>query len=94
MCVREQEREQVFIFSIHYVLFVRTQRISWGVFTSIFHPSVAHSVIPTCFKTSTIIPVPKKTSPACLNDYHPIALTSVVMKCFERLIKDFICPAH
>jgi len=27
-------------------------------------------------------------SPACLNDYRPVALTSVVIKCFERLIKE------
>ena len=31
-----------------------------------------------------------KPQPSCLNDYRPIALTSVVMKCFERLIKTFI----
>lgn len=63
------------------------------VFTSIFNLSLAHSVVPSCFKKSTIIPVPKKTNPACLNDYRPVALTSVVMKCFERLIKDFICSS-
>ena len=31
-------------------------------------------------------PIPKKSNPSVLNDYRPIALTSVVMKCFERLI--------
>lgn len=37
----------------------------------------------------TIVPiVPKNGSPACVNDYRPVALASVVMKCFERLIKD------
>ena len=25
-----------------------------------------------------------------LDDYHPVALTSVIMKCFERLVKDHI----
>jgi len=49
------------------------------------------SLDPSCFKWSTIVPVPKTASPACLNDYQPVALTSVVMKCFERLIKDYIC---
>ncbi len=63
------------------------------VFTMIFNLSLAQSVIPTCFKKSTIIPVPKKTRPACLNDYHPVALTSVVMKCFEWLVKDYICSS-
>jgi hypothetical protein len=30
--------------------------------------------------------VPKKAKATCLNDYHPIALTSIAMKCFERLV--------
>ena len=42
--------------------------------------------MPACFKTSTIIPVPKKPRTTGLNDFRPIALTSVVMKSFERLV--------
>ncbi|XP_056290461.1 uncharacterized protein LOC130206479 [Pseudoliparis swirei] len=61
------------------------------VFTTIFNLYLAESVVPACFKRSTIVPVPKNASPACMNDYRPVALTSVVMKCFERLIKDYIC---
>ncbi|KAK3572910.1 hypothetical protein QTP86_010577 [Hemibagrus guttatus] len=38
------------------------------------------------FETTTIVPVPKKSTVSCLNDYRPIALTPIVMKCFERLI--------
>ena len=34
----------------------------------------------------TIVPIPKKPSLASLNDYRPVALTSVVMKVFERLV--------
>ena len=30
--------------------------------------------------------MPKKEKVTCLNDYHPVALTSVAMKCFERLV--------
>lgn len=26
------------------------------------------------------------TNPTCLNDYRPVALTPIVMKCFERLV--------
>ncbi|KAK3565926.1 hypothetical protein QTP86_021443, partial [Hemibagrus guttatus] len=33
-----------------------------------------------------IIPVPKKSPLSCLNDYHPVALAPIIMKCFERLI--------
>ena len=29
--------------------------------------------------------MPKEVNVTCLNDYHPVALTSVAMKCFERL---------
>ncbi|KAI5628979.1 hypothetical protein C0J50_2468 [Silurus asotus] len=60
------------------------------VFTEIFNLSLEQAVVPSCFKQSTIVPVSKKPQPACLNDYRPVALTSVVMKCFERLVRDFI----
>ena len=39
---------------------------------------------------ATIVPVPNKAKITELNDYHPVALTSVIMKCFERLVKDHI----
>jgi hypothetical protein len=47
---------------------------------------MTESVIPTSFKQTTIVPVPKEAKVTCLNDYHPVALTSVALKCFERLI--------
>ncbi|XP_072564227.1 uncharacterized protein [Paramormyrops kingsleyae] len=56
------------------------------VFTDIFNTSLSQMIIPMCFKSTTIIPVPKKSSVTCLNDYHPVTLTSVIMKCFERLV--------
>ncbi len=61
-----------------------------GLFTSIFNESLATSVVPTSFKKSIIIPVPKNNKPSCLNDYRPVALTSIVMKGFERLVKSHI----
>ncbi len=64
-----------------------------GLFTSIFNESLATSVIPTSFKKSVIIPVPKNSKPSCLNDYRPVALTSTVMKVFERLLKKHICSS-
>ncbi len=64
-----------------------------GLFTSIFNESLATSVVPTPFKKSVIIPVPKNSKPSCLNDYHPVALTSTVMKVFERLLKKHICSS-
>lgn len=62
-----------------------------GVFSDIFNLSLSLSVLPTCFKRTTIVPVPKKTKATDMKDYRPIALTSITMKCFERLIKPLIC---
>ncbi len=64
-----------------------------GLFTSIFNESLATSVVPTSFKKSIIIPVPKNNKPSCLNDYRPVAITSIVMKVFERLVKSHICSS-
>ena len=57
-----------------------------SVFTDIFNLSLTESVIPTCFKQTTISHVPKEVKVTCLNDYRPVALTSVAMKFFERLV--------
>ena len=61
-----------------------------GVFTDILNLSLSQSAVPTCFKMSTIGPVPKKAKVTELNYYHLVALTSVIMKCFERLVKDHL----
>ncbi len=58
-----------------------------GLFTSIFNESLATSVVPTSFKKSIIIPVPKNNKPSCLNDYRPVALTSIVMKVLRDLLR-------
>eukprot|EP00061_Rhincodon_typus_P010176 g34260.t1 len=60
------------------------------VFTAIFNLSLPHIKVPACFKKTTIIPVPKKAHAKCLNEYRPVALTSIVMKCFERLVMTHI----
>eukprot|EP00061_Rhincodon_typus_P014424 g41430.t1 len=41
-------------------------------------------------KKTTIIPVPKKTHAMCLNNYCPVDLTSIIMKCFESNTKELI----
>jgi hypothetical protein len=48
--------------------------------------SLIKYVIPTCFKQTTIVPVPKNTKATYLNDYRPVSLTTVAVKCFERLV--------
>ena len=61
-----------------------------SVFTDISNLSLTPSVIPTCFKQTTIIAVAKNAKVTCLNDYRPVALTSVAMKCFERLVMAYV----
>ena len=61
-----------------------------GVFTKIFNQSLSQSTVPSCLKSSTIVPLPKKTNITTLNDYRPVALTPVVMKCFEKLVRSHI----
>ncbi|XP_051903188.1 uncharacterized protein LOC127588489 [Hippocampus zosterae] len=56
------------------------------VFTQIFNRSLELCDVPSCFKQSTIIPVPKKPATSELNDSRPVALMSVAMKSFERLV--------
>ncbi len=62
-----------------------------GVFTDIFNLSLSLSVVPSCFRKSTIVPIPKKNKITCLNDWRPVALTPIFSKCFEKLIRDHIC---
>ncbi|KAF7661600.1 hypothetical protein LDENG_00257910, partial [Lucifuga dentata] len=46
--------------------------------------------VPLCLKSSTIVPLPKKNIISSLNDYRPVALTPVIMKCFEKLVRTHI----
>ncbi len=53
------------------------------VLTDIFNISLFQAKVPSCFKSATIIPVPKTSTVSCLNDFRPVALTPILMKCFE-----------
>ena len=50
----------------------------------IFQSSIDFHKVPAIWKKSTIIPIPKKSCPKENNDYRPVALTPIVMKCFEK----------
>ena len=56
------------------------------VFTTLFQRALESGHIPSIWKSSNVVPVPKKTSPSALNDYRPIALTSIPFKCMERIV--------
>ena len=56
------------------------------VYTHIINQSLLTHVIPTIWKCSEIVPLPKKEKITEMNDLRPIALTSVVMKCVEKIV--------
>ncbi len=60
------------------------------IVTQIFNRSLELCEVTSYFKRSTIIPVPKKPKITGLNDYRPVALTSVAMKSFERLVLAYL----
>ncbi|XDV13486.1 hypothetical protein PO909_001880, partial [Leuciscus waleckii] len=60
------------------------------VFTSIFNISLSTCSIPKCLKSTIIVPILKKSAVSSFNDYRPVALTSTVMKYFERLLLNHI----
>ena len=62
------------------------------IFSILFNWSLNDCFIPTIWKHSIIRPIPKNNKPSCTNDYRPVALTSIVMKCFERIILSNLRP--
>ena len=60
------------------------------VFCKLFQWSLDTSKVPNIWKSATIIPIPKVPKPTVLNDFRPVALTPVIMKCFEKLVKEIL----
>ncbi len=56
----------------------------------IYQKSLDTHCVPSIWKSFIIIPVPQKTSCKENNDYRPVALTSLVMKCFEKIMIHFL----
>lgn len=67
-----------------------TPKYCWNelapVFYEIMNSSLEKATVPMCFKSSKLIHIPKKSSTMSLDDYQPMALTSVVMKIYERFM--------
>ncbi|KAJ8343862.1 hypothetical protein SKAU_G00311910 [Synaphobranchus kaupii] len=58
-----------------------------GALCQLFNNSLHEHSVPSSWKRSEIRPIPKKSNPEELNDCcRPVALTSVVVKCMERLV--------
>lgn len=56
-----------------------------AVFTKLFQLLLNEHSFPKIWKLSSIIPVPKRPRPAEPNDFRPVALTSILGKCMERV---------
>ncbi|TWW62767.1 hypothetical protein D4764_04G0014140 [Takifugu flavidus] len=63
-----------------------------GILQHLFNQSIHLQRIPVLWKTSCLVPVPKKTHPVAPSDYRPIALTSHIMKVMERLVLSHLRP--
>ena len=64
-----------------------------SVFTHLFQLSLDSGHIPALWKFSNIVPLPKKPNPKQPNDFRPVALTSVVMKTLEKIVKSLVLAA-
>ena len=59
----------------------------------LFNMSFSTGCIPLDWKTALVVPVFKKGDKASVENYRPISLTSLVMKVFERCIKNALHKA-
>ena len=53
----------------------------------LFQLSLDLCIVPDTWKSSEIVPLPKVNIPKEMNDLRPVALTSVLMKCLESIVK-------
>ena len=64
-------------------------------FWIIFNACFSTNTVPTTWKTACTVPIPKRPVIPSMNDLRHIALTSAVMKVYERvekLVKEYIDP--
>lgn len=59
-----------------------------GISHYIFTQSLKLQKVPEVWKYSIIAPVSKSNTPKALHDFRPAALTSLVMKSFEKIVKN------
>ena len=56
--------------------------------TSLFNKSLTQARVPRAWKRANITPIFKKGEKKQATNYRPIILTSVLIKFFEKIIKD------
>ena len=59
----------------------------------LFNNCIKQGVYPDIWKQAVIRPIPKSAGATAPKDFRPVALTSVVSKTFERVVKPVVCPA-
>ncbi len=56
------------------------------VCTRLFQVFLDDGFVPAAWKNTIVIPVPKISQAKALKDFRPIALTSILCKCMERIL--------
>ena len=60
----------------------------------LFNQSLSFGIVPTQWKRSCILPIPKVPVPTGVGEYRPISITSVISRMIERVVvRSFIYPA-
>ena len=54
----------------------------------LFNKSFSSGVIPKAWKVANVVPVFKKGSKNNVENYRPISLTSIIMKTYEKIVRD------
>ena len=83
---REEYTEHFFFHKVQNILsYLRTfaEELT-PVWCPTFQQSLDSHTVPALWKKTVITPVPKKPCPIDNNDYRPIALAAVVMKCLDK----------
>ena len=58
--------------------------------TKLFNISIRQGRFPECWKTSSVVPIPKSANPSEATNYRPISLLSVVSKMLERHFHQYV----
>ena len=58
--------------------------------TKLFNISISQGRFPECWKTSSVVPIPKSANRSEATDYRPISLLSVVSKMLERHFHQYV----
>ena len=54
--------------------------------TIIFNKSLQHGIFPDFWKTSQLVPLPKKGPKSCIENYRPICILNAFSKIFEKVV--------